>query len=68
MDFDAGAGDVVHIAINVNGSGLVSFAAIRAAARDNMDGEVEIDLGSNNYVRVMGMTTAQLTSDMFQFF
>lgn len=68
VDFDAGAGDVVHIAINVNGSGLVSFAAIRAAARDNMDGEVEIDLGSNNYVRVMGMTTAQLTSDMFQFF
>lgn len=68
VDLDVAAGDLVHIAINVNGSGLVSFAGIRAAAGDNAEGDVEIDLGGNNYVRIIGMTTAQLTSDMFQFF
>lgn len=68
VDFDLAAGDVVHVARNVNGSGLVSFAGLLEVASDNVDGEAEIDLGSNNYIRMMGMTTAQLTSDMFQFF
>lgn len=67
-DLDVTAGDIVHIATNINGSGLVSFAGLRGAASDNADGDVEIDLGGNNYVRIMGMTSTQLTSDMFQFF
>lgn len=68
VDFDSAAGDIIVIVSNVNGSGLVGFAALRSAASDNPDGHVEVDLGNSNFIRIMGLTTAQLTSDMFQFF
>lgn len=68
VDFDAAAGDVIHIASDANGSGLTGFAQVQAAATDNADGHVEIALGSNNYVRVIGVGLSDLTSDMFQFF
>lgn len=67
-DFDAAAGDVIHVATNINGSGIASFADLQAAAVDNADGHVEIALGSNNYLRIIGLTSSQLGSDMFQFF
>lgn len=68
VDFDSAAGDVIHLATDVNGSGLTSFAAVQAAATDNADGNVEIALGADNYVRIIGLSSAQLSSDMFQFF
>lgn len=68
VDFDAASGDVIHIASDVNGSGLTDFGQVQAAAVDNADGNVEIALGSDNYIRLMGVTSSQLTSDMFQFF
>ncbi len=68
VDFDSLSGDVIHIASNVNGSGIASFADVLAAATDSAEGNVEIDLGSNNFVRIVGVTTSQLSSDMFQFF
>lgn len=65
---DFSTGDVIHLARNLNGSGIAGFAGIQAAAADNADGDVEIELGANNYVRIIGLTSSQLSSDMFQFF
>ncbi len=67
-DFDAASGDTIHISTNVNKSGIVSFSDIQAAATDNGDGDVEIAMGSNNYVRLIGVNAGQLSEDMFQFF
>lgn len=67
-DFDASAGDVIRITVNANGTDIADFAGIQAAASDNGDGDVEIALGSSNYVRIIGLTSSQLSSDMFQFF
>jgi|GEM_PF-280339 len=67
-DFDSAAGDVIHIATGVNGSGIASFADLQSTAVDNADGHVELNVGSDNFVRIIGINSEQITSDMFQFF
>jgi Ca2+-binding RTX toxin-like protein len=66
-DFEAGA-DVIHIATNVNGTGIASFADVQAVATDNQEGNAELALSGGNIVRIIGVSSAQLTEDMFQFF
>ena len=66
-DFDVSEGDRLMIQTNVNGQTITSAADLIARATDNVDGDVEIDLGGQ-YIRLIGVHTSDLMESHFGFF
>jgi len=66
-DFDGASGDRIEIASNINGSGIDSFAELKAVAVDDGDGNAAISLGGGNTLVLTGVKTSDLQSDWFAF-
>ncbi len=67
LDFDGGSGDQIQIQANANGTEIDTFAEILANAT-TVDGNTEINLGGDFYVRLVGVQADQLQESWFGFF
>lgn len=67
LDFDAVSGDQIQIQANANGTQIDTFAELLANAR-TVDGNTEINLGDDFYVRLVGVQADQLQESWFGFF
>lgn len=66
-DFFRAEGDQIGIQINVNGSGIASFADLQGRFVPQADG-TNLDLGGGNFVLIKNVTTSQLAAQDFFFF
>ena len=67
LDFDGISGDQIQIEANANGSDIDTFEEILANAT-TLDGNTEINLGGDYYIRLVGIQADQLQESWFGFF
>lgn len=68
IDFQPGEGDLIGIEIDINGTGVETFADLQARISGDGLGGSRIDLGDGNAVIVERVAPAALSQEMFQFF